>query len=537
MKKIVYIIASVLAIASVACSKQETTTEFVENHDPAHRTFMVDVQQTKTTIDGLAVKWAAGDKIRVYGYTKVGEDPASIGEAEFHIKSGVGSSSAVFEIEDGQSLGEFNTYYAVYPSTIQLKTESLPTNLEVSTSTPLDLDNQVIADGASYDPSFALMTAVYSESKLSFRHGVAYIKLQIPEDGITAAEVSFGANATGKRPIYTASTGEVNSVQGGYNKVKASGNLVKDNWYFLPVPARSSNPGDVTVAFYKGAVSSSKTTKSLTKTRLATGEVYNLGCPPVSFSPSITASDVDIAQDATGGNITFTIGNPAGDGVISIAETGGKTNPVDFVLNTTIQTDHFEFTCGKNAAADARKFYVTLTYSYNGGADETSKDVVITQDGSAKETHVWDFATYTDAKMTEITGLAADAKATAGQTWNFGDGLTMVTNGSSKWNNQTISGTDYKWVATGGKYGSGQKYFSFTTTHVGTITVLYTSGGAASRALTVKVGSSETTDSANVSTSTSDLKTVTFSSVAAGTVLLYSKDDNVRVFSISFLED
>ncbi len=138
--------------------------------------------------------------------------------------------------------------------------------------------------------------------------------------------------------------------------------------------------------------------------------------------------------------------------------------------------------------------------------------------------------------MTAITGLAADAKATAGQTWDFGDGLTMVTNSSSKWNKQTISEVNYKWVATGGAYGSGQKYFSFTTSHVGTVTVLYASGSSDARALTINDGS-ETTDSENVSTSTSDLKTVTFTSVAAGTVLLYSKVNNIRVYSISFLED
>ena len=526
MKKIVYIIASVLAIASVACSKQETTTAFVENHDPAHRTFMVDVQQTKTTIDGLAVKWAAGDKIRVYGYTKVGEDPASIGEAEFHIKSGVGSSSAVFEIEDGQSLGEFNTYYAVYPSTIQFKTESLPTNLEVSTSTPLDLDNQVIADGASYDPSFALMTAVYSESKLSFRHGVAYIKLQIPEDGITAAEVSFGANATGKRPIYTASTGEVSSVQGGYNKVKASGNLVKDNWYFLPVPARSSNPGTVTVAFYKGAVSSSKTTNSLTKIRLATGEVYNLGCPPVSFSPSITASDVDIEKDATGGNIAFTIGNSAGDGVISIAETSGKTNPADFVLNTTLQTDHFEFTCDANASADARKFYVTFTYTYNSGADSVTKDVVITQAGAAIHKD-WNFSS-SEWQTVLSTNASSACLETNGNTnvdgWSVSyDGLSYTSGGGNgKWS----SANGY--IQPNGSGSTTKRCFSFTAPVSGTLIVTAASASSGNeRNVAVKCGtSSEVTKGC-------DAKTDMEFDVAAGTVYVYPKA-GLRFYRIKF---
>lgn len=535
MKKLIYTLIALSLVAFTACNKLGNTPNVRLEPAPAPESFTVNVPgsyETKTTLDGLKPKWVTGDEIRVYGHNTVSGTYTD--NAVYELKSGNGEGTAVFTLKSGETglSDTYDEFYAVYPSNLTIS--GLPDNITLPrlNTSPSHMRGQNPAAG-QIDPKLAIMTAKYDGSTMSFRHGVSYIKLTIPDDGVTKVDINFTNNCLADTPTYNASTGALLSVaNSAKNITSAEGTFVQgESYYFAAIPRSGYAPTTTVITLTGGGTYSTTHFTKLPEI----GKVYDLGCP--AKNPYITASNVDIAQDATGGNIAFTIGNPAGDGVISIAETGGKTNPADFVLNTTLQTDHFEFTCDANASADARKFYVTLTYTYNSGADEFTKDVVITQAGSAKETHIWDFATYTDEQMTAITGLAADAKATAGQTWDFGDGLTMITNGSSKWNNQTISEVNYKWVATGGKYGSGQKYFSFTTAHVGTVTVLYASGGAASRALTVKVGSTETTDSANVSTSTSDLKTVTFSSVAAGTVMLYSKDDNVRVFSISFLED
>ena len=527
---------SILALA--ACNKLDNTPEIRLEPAPAPETFTVNVPgsyETKTTLDGLKPKWVTGDEIRVYGHN-VDSDTYS-DNAVYELQSGNGEGTAVFALKTGETglSGTYDEFYALYPGSLTATVTSTTMTLPKLNSSPHHMRNQNVPAAGPYDPKLAIMTAKYNGSTMSFRHGVAYIKLTIPDDGVTKVDIDFTNSCLAETPVYNLSTGALESASSGNQRVTSKSSLSftqGGDYYFPAIPKPGSAPTTTVITLTGGQT---YTTTHFNGVPLVIGEVYDLGCP--SKSPAITASNVDIAQDATGGNITFSILNPAGDGVISIAETGGKSNPADFVLNTTLQTDHFEFTCDENGDSDPRKFYVTLTYTFNSGADEVTKDVVITQDGSAKESHVWDFSTYSDAQMTEITGLAADAKATAGQTWNFGDGLTMVTNSSSKWNKQTISEVEYKWVATGGKYGSSQKYFSFTTTHVGTVTVLYASGGSASRALTVKVGSTETTDSANVSTSTTDLKTVTFSSVAAGSIMLYSKDDNIRVFSISFLED
>lgn len=536
MKKFIYTLIALSLVAFTACNKLGNTPNVRLEPASAPESFTVNVPgsyETKTTLDGLKPKWVTGDEIRVYGHNT--DSDTYTDNAVYELKSGNGEGTAVFTLKSGETglSGTYDEFYALYPGSLTATVTSTTMTLPKLNSSPHHMRNQNIPAAGPYDSHLAIMTAKYDGAKLSFRHGVAYIKLTIPDDGVTKVDIDFTNSCLAETPVYNLDTGALESASSSSHQVtsKAGLSFTKgESYYFAAIPRSGYAPTTTVITLTGGETYSTTHFTKLPEI----GKVYDLGCPVKN--PYITASNVNIAQDATGGNIAFTIGNPAGDGVISIAETGGKTNPADFVLNTTLQTDHFEFTCDANTSADARKFYVTLTYTYNSGADEFTKDVVITQDGSAKETHVWDFATYTDEQMTAITGLAADAKATAGQTWDFGDGLTMVTNGSSKWNKQTISEVNYKWVATGGAYGSGQKYFSFTTSHVGTVTVLYASGSSDARALTINAGS-ETTDSENVSTSTSDLKTVTFTSVAAGTVLLYSKVNNIRVYSISFLED
>ena len=352
---------------------------------------------------------------------------------------------------------------------------------------------------------------------------------------MTKVDIDFTNSCLAETPVYNLATGALESASNSSHQVTSKSSLSftqGGSYYFPAIPRPGYAPGNTVITLTGGET---YTTTHFSGVSPVIGQVYDLGCP--SKSPVISVSNPSkLDYNLTSGTFTFEIFNPDGVSSPSVAVTDGDEwlalDSPAITESAGVYTVHF--TCSANDAPSAVERTAEITVSYTGAA---SKPVTITQGINAAESHVWDFATYTDEQMTAITGLAADAKATAGQTWDFGDGLTMVTNSSSKWNKQTISEVNYKWVATGGKYGSGQKYFSFTTAHVGTVTVLYASGGAASRALTVKVGSTETTDSANVSTSTSDLKTVTFSSVAAGTVMLYSKDDNVRVFSISFLED
>ena len=246
MKKILNIvIASIAAIITVSCAKVEP---FVANHDPAHRTFKVNVAQTKTAIDALNMNWVAGDQIKVFGYT-AGE-PASIGEAVFTIKSGVGTSTAVFEIKEGETLAEYDNYYAVYPSTRTVDTSKLPGSIQVAVAS---LEEHSIPAAGQYDPSYAIMAAVGDGDNLTFYHCMAYIKLQIPEDDITNVQLQFANNCTGKTSVSLNTSSKAVTVGSGSKTIKAvcagGESFTKGNWYYLPTPARSNDPGTLTVTF------------------------------------------------------------------------------------------------------------------------------------------------------------------------------------------------------------------------------------------------------------------------------------------------
>lgn len=535
MKKYLILFAISL-FAILSCTKEVNDEGKVKDNESsaAPTSFVVSSPETKTTLSGLSIKWAAGDKIRVYGHNTTTDTYTD--NAIYELSSGEGEGTAVFTLSEGEMTGTYDEYWAVYPSALTVS--GLPNSMTLPrmNASPYHMRMQN-PSADQFDSNLAVMTAEYDGSRFVFRHGVAYVKVTIPEDNITKVEINFTNNCLADTPTYNASTGALTSV-GNSNKAIASaeGSFVKgESYYFAAIPRSGYTPGVTTVTF-TGAYSVS--TNHFDGKSPVVGEVYDLGCPKKNFDPIITASDVNIEATDEGGTITYKVDNEVTGGVLTAAIKDAGT--ISNLSLGTPDSGSLTFTCDANTDATAKTATVRLTYTYNSPAETAIKDVIITQvaaGASAKESHVWNFADFTDDQMKSITGLEADAKATAGQTWNFGDGLTMVTNGSSKWNNQTIGTENYKWVATGGKYGSNQKYFQFTTAHVGTVTILYASGGSASRALTIKANSTETTDTSNVSTATSDMKTVTFSSVASGTIMLYSKDDNVRIYSISFLED
>lgn len=501
--------------------------------------FIVSLPETRTELDGHSVLWVDNDEIRVFGYTE-GE---TVSSAVFQFSGLNDAGLAVFSIKEGETLGEYANYYAAYPAMAEGITVSVDSKGNATmafprlNAFPYNVRNQRPADGG-FDPNLTIMTAKYDGERLSFRHGVGYVKVTVPYDDVTKIDVNFTNNCLGDTPTYNLETGVLSSLGNSSKNITASTDsapFVKGQTYYLAaIPRSGYSISTTTVSYTIEGESSSLTvsTDHFSGKNVEIGKIFDLGSPAKPTSPKITYTlPAKLAYDAEAGSFAYSVVNAADQNVTAELTSGDWIDASSITVDATEKT--VSFTCSKNNAADAEERTAVITLSYEGAE---SVKVTVTQGiaGSVAEEHDWYFTDYTDAQMKAITGLEADAKADAGQTWNFGDGLTMVTNSSSKWNKQTIGGIEYKWVATGGRYGSNQKYFSFTTGSAGTVTVLYASGGSASRALTLKVGSTETTDSDNVSTSTSDLKTVTFASVAAGTVLLYSKDDNVRIFRITF---
>ena len=93
-------------------------------------------------------------------------------------------------------------------------------------------------------------------------------------------------------------------------------------------------------------------------------------------TPSISADNVNITYDATGGSIAYTVNNAVDGGSVSAAIKTG-----DWVTLGSAATSPVSFTCAANTAATARTATVTLTYTYN-TTETVTKDVTITQAGN-----------------------------------------------------------------------------------------------------------------------------------------------------------
>ena len=88
--------------------------------------------------------------------------------------------------------------------------------------------------------------------------------------------------------------------------------------------------------------------------------------------PSISASNVNIAYTATDGSITYSVSNPAGDGVMTAARTAG-----DWLTVGEVGASSVAFTCSANTGSQ-RTATVRLTYTYN-TSETVTKDVKVTQ--------------------------------------------------------------------------------------------------------------------------------------------------------------
>ena len=87
--------------------------------------------------------------------------------------------------------------------------------------------------------------------------------------------------------------------------------------------------------------------------------------------PSISADNVNIASDATGGEIAFSVNNGVTGGSIS------ASTQDSWITLGNETTSPISFTCSANMETMARTATVTLTYSY--GDESVTKDVTVTQ--------------------------------------------------------------------------------------------------------------------------------------------------------------
>ena len=428
MKKITLLIS--LLILAFACTK-ELNQNAVSSSEG--KTFKANIERVKTALGAAdIVKWSEGDKIRVVGYTSADVK----GEAIFKIKSGAGTTSAVFELDEGQVLDDYDEYYAVYPSTVPLDLSALNTSLLVSSSISNWSSQTAVENG--YDPRFAIMTAKENGSgSLTFRHGACYFGIQIPGDDITAVQVEFATSSFQQRPQYNASDGEITAHNSGIKVFKATGSFVKGSYYYLcAIPKTHGNTtcGDVTVTYTQGGIEKPITSTGTESLYAETGKIYDLGCPPIS--PTITADDVDILKTDTNGSITFVVHDPVVGGELTAAFTEGKVNTISNFTLGAVGSGTIPFTCDANDGGE-KKAYVTLTYTYN-TSKTVKKDIVITQEASAIVPHTYTFYVTGNTRTQKEDGTNATSYFTTtgssrydcgGSGGNFGvDSYTILGN-------------------------------------------------------------------------------------------------------------
>ena len=95
-------------------------------------------------------------------------------------------------------------------------------------------------------------------------------------------------------------------------------------------------------------------------------------------TPYITADDINIAYDATSGEIEYVLNNPAISGSLSVSEN------VDWITSATLNTieSKVNLVCTANPNAAQRSGVVTITYTYGSNNATVTKDVTVTQAGN-----------------------------------------------------------------------------------------------------------------------------------------------------------
>ena len=127
-------------------------------------------------------------------------------------------------------------------------------------------------------------------------------------------------------------------------------------------------------------------------------QIYEDPVVEETTNPVISANNIEIASDATSGEITYTIENEVSGGVISASTTS------DWLTLSSDFTSSIVFTCDANTVTTARTATVTLTYTY-GNNETITKNVTVTQAAYEPPHVTWDLSTdeTTTATTNEMT--------------------------------------------------------------------------------------------------------------------------------------
>lgn len=445
MKKIFAFALAALALTAVSCTKeagkQETAT--------VEKTFVVNapVEQngegSRTYLEGTkTILWSASDEIKVIAAT-------TGNQYTFTLTDGAGKASASFSGEIAEADAEETVFYALYPN-LPIKTADLA-NGKISLNSAIADTQKAVKNG--YDPAFGIMTAVAQDGAFTFRHGMAYFKIQVGCEGVYAVRVETSNSRFGGRPVYLAETGATSSIESATGRTKAtikseSGPLEKDAVYYIPVTVKNnSSIKTLTVTYFYDedlTASASLETAAKKETILSEGKVYNLGCPPISNDPQILADDVTVNADVTRIEVPYTLVNPIEDGLVTAYVDPTYENTLD-ILSWEGGESSVIILCDANTDTEnAKSTRIVLAYVDTEQEKAVATDtVVVTQKkASAASSHV--YTIYASASKTivqtadgEEGGHYFTSKGTSCANFSAGD------TGNYNVASFNIGGTDY----------------------------------------------------------------------------------------------
>lgn len=444
------ILLAAAAIVSAACQKEAQAPQETTSKATVEKTFTVTMPQdeTKTYLDGMSVKWSDNDEINVIAAT-------SGNQYTFTIASGQNTITATFTGTLDEADASETTFYAVYPNRqIRITGDSNNRDLEhgVITLEAISTAQEAVLD--AYDPQFAVMTAKTdaASATMDFRHGVAYFKIKVGIDNVNKIKISTDGSARfNGRPCLDAETGAPVNVDGAKNFVEIapkSGDFVNGGTYFVPVTIKNSALKNLTItySFSDGSADASITTGKKSSEILEPGKIYDLGCPPITVTPAITAADVTLESDATYGEILYTIVNEKATGQLTAA----LKETSDWLTVSNVTSGVVELTSLVNTGA-SRTATVTLTYTYD-TTETVTKDVVVTQKApGTTESHEYVFYYNTSGSAVNLKDGVADTYFTASAKADLGGDYAI-----SSWD---ING----YTSSKGVKLNSSGYVSFTT--------------------------------------------------------------------------
>ena len=517
MKKITFLFATVAALA-VSCQK-EPVNEPVPASAGVEKTFVVSSPETRTMMDGLAVKWAEGDEINVVAAT-------TGNQYTFTLSEGAGTGSATFKGILAEDDAEETVFYAVYPN-VAIRSASLANDI-LELDKTLGTTQTAVKDG--FDPDFAVMTAIVGEDgKFTFRHGVAYFKVTIGNEDVVSVNLKTSNTRFGGRPQYLASTGDYSTIQNAQDNITlapSEGTLEYGATYYIPVLCKNSNLKTLTLTYtFSDGTVKSMSTDAKSSVKLALGKVYNLGTPAFIMVPTIVVTDPSALEyDATSGSFTYGLENPVEGQTVTAALAEG----IDWISNLAVGDGVVTFDCEPNAG-DERSATITLSYE---GAEDVEVTIKQKAAGAVSEDYVWDFSS---SEWTAELASKGNANSDITNWVSTVDGLTWTSVAKSKWNTRTIGGVTYTYIQAGGKGTTADRVFTFTVQNAGKLYVTTTGTSSTaddSRMCTVKVGDSD--EVSKVGGSSQDMLTVNEFEIEAGNVYVYSTGNALRFFKIEF---